>query len=155
MFEQTRPASLAPWLVVAYVTHLVDECSTGRGLAEWATRVAGIPFSNDAWLLVNTISLAVFGGLAWAIFSKRLGALTLLLLAGHLFMHGTQHLAGALRFGEFSPGIVTGLVACLPASLLACKVALRSVSIGRAWIGFGVGAATFQPIWHMLFLVLE
>lgn len=149
------PATLSPWLAIAYAIHLCDERMVGDGVAEWATRVAGMAFSNVEWLVVNAISLAVVVGLAWAIHAEKLGATALLVLGGHVFMHATQHLAGAVRFDEFSPGIVTGILICLPLSLLAIWTGFRLIPWPRAAAGLFAGFVTFQPIWHRLLLVLE
>ena len=154
MQSRLTPSTVAPWIVVAYAIHLADERLVGEGVAAWATRVAGMPFSNGEWLLVNSISFAAILAIAWAIRVGRLGAAALLLLGGHVLMHATMHLGGAIQFGEFSPGIVSGLVACLPASLIALRSGFEAMAAPRAAAFLLAGMATFQPIWHQVLISL-
>lgn len=150
MLSRLTPAQISPWLAAAYAIHLLDERFVGDGVAEWATRVAGMPFSNSEWLLVNLPSLAVVLPLAWAIRTEKLGAAALLLVAGHVLMHATMHLGGAIQYGEFSPGIVSGVAVCLPLSLLAIRLGFSAMHAPRASLALLAGIATFQPIWHQL-----
>ena len=98
------------------------------------------------------VSLLVISCVAWAIRMGRLGSFALLVLSGHMLMHATQHLLGAIRFGEFSPGITTGVLICLPAGILATTLGFRMLPRFRATAGFVFGLATFQPIWHAILL---
>ena len=152
MQSRLTSSLLASWLAAAYAIHLVDERLVGEGVAEWATRVAGMPFSNEEWLAVNLTSFVVILAVAWAIRAEILGAAALILLAGHVLMHATMHLGGAIQYGEFSPGIVSGLVVCLPASLLALRSGFSSMATPRAGLLLLAGLATFQPIWHQVAL---
>jgi hypothetical protein len=73
-------------------------------------------------------------------------------LAAHVALHGFGRLPPSIWFGSPSPGLVTGLVLCLPLALYAFARAARTLPRAELRKGLLVGVASFQPLWHFILL---
>ena len=122
------PNRIAPLIPAAYAIHLLDERFVPPGIPAWATTVADMPFSNEAWRAINLPSLVLVSVAALLVARPNRPHWMLLILAGHIGLHGIGHLLGSIAFGVLSPGVVTGLVFCVPTAVLAFLVGAKGMS---------------------------
>ena len=147
-----RPAWIFP---LVYLVHLLDERFFGAGTAAWSTTHAGIDFTNEAWLVVNVLSFALFAGVAFAADRGRLPDWVFVTLASHLLLHGGMHVAGTLARPEPFPGVVSSALFNVPFALFVFLGGARFLD-RRVWLGAAaLGLATMQPIYHSLFRFLR
>ena len=135
-----------------YLAHLIDERFYGIGTAEWASHHTGVCFSNAAWLAVNVPSFLLLTLAAWLVARRSWPLWVAVALATHVGIHGVGRVVGSLVFESVSPGVVTGVIACLPLALFTYMRTARVLSRGQLLAGFLVGVATLQPLWHGLLL---
>lgn len=113
----TLPPSIAWWLPLAvFSLHMLEEVPR---FPRWATRHFG--GTSYAWY---TYSHAVLVGIIFAIcFGSSSGAVVMRVLwvavAISLACNGAFHVTTTVWFREYSPGVVTGVVALFPAAIFA------------------------------------
>lgn len=141
------------WLFPAvYLVHLVDERFYWIGTAEFATYYLGIYFTNTAWWAVNVPSLALFVGATRLVARARWPEWVVISLAIHLGIHGLSRIPTSLWTATIAPGLLSGLLLCVPLSAAALARARGSFS-RAAWMkGLVVGLVSFQPWWHFAVL---
>ena len=137
-----------------YLTHLIDERFYGIGTAEWASHHTGVCFTNAAWLAVNVPSFLLLTLAAWLVARRSWPLWVAVALATHVGIHGVGRIVGTFAFESVSPGVLTGVIACLPLALFTYMRTVRVLSRGQLLAGFLAGVATLQPLWHGLLLTV-
>jgi hypothetical protein len=146
----SRWVSLYP---AVYFAHLLDERFFGVGTALWWMSRTGVYFTNSGWLAVNIPWFAFMCVAAWAVAMRRLPSWVELSLATHLALHALVRIVGSLVFLEWSPGVMTGVILCLPVAGFSW-IRARELSGRERRIGILCGVLSFQPVWHTVLLPL-
>ena len=68
----------------------------------------------------------------------------------HIALHGPGRLPAAIWFASWSPGLVSGLVLCLPLAAFTFVREARVLNRREFARGLLAGVASFQPLWHFL-----
>ncbi len=146
-----------PWLWLfppAYLAHLIDERFWGPGTANWAYANTGVYFTNAGWLAVNIPSmvlLTVAAALAAArVWPQWVGVA----LAVHFALHALVRIIGTAATAQVAPGVVTGVLICLPLALPTLSRGYRRLSMPDYRKGLLAGVFSFQPLWHTVLLPL-
>jgi hypothetical protein len=128
------------WLfVAAYVAHLLEEFF--GGFPEWFGVVLGRPLPIPAFLLINGVALvAMILAVRAATRRESLGWLAIA-VATVLLVNGVLHLLASLAWGQYSPGLITGVVVYVPLGLLALLRAWHQVPEPFFWRGVAAGLA--------------
>ena len=142
------------FLVACYGIHLGEEYFLPPGLWSWVESHFPIAFSHFHWVAVN---LPFFGLFAFvvALEAKRpRDSWASVAVATHLGLHGLMHGIHSLITGTVPPGVVSGLVLCLPASALIFLRAIRSRPRAPLRLGLVAGVVSFPPFIHFAVLAL-
>ena len=145
--KDPEPAFPASWLWLfpaVYLVHLADERFYWIGTADFATRYLGMYFTNGAWLLVNAPSFVALLLATWLVARGTWPAWVVVALATHLALHTLGRVPGAIWFGVMAPGLLSGLLACLPLAAFALARAFQRLSRRELRNGVLVGIASFQ-----------
>jgi hypothetical protein len=154
--SENEPFS-ARWLWLfppAYLIHLLDERFWGSGTANWAYLHTGTYFTNEAWLAVNVpsmILLTVAAGLCAARIWPQWVAIA---LAIHFVLHTLVRVVGTPLSGVIAPGLVSGVLVCLPLAVPTLRRGYRALPWPAFRNGLVVGILSFQPLWHTILLPL-
>ena len=124
------------------------------GTAQWASHHTGIYFTNTAWLAVNVPSFLLLTLATWLVARRSWPMWVAVALATHLGLHAVSRVVGSFAFESVSPGVLTGVIACLPLGVLTYVRTARFLSRGQLIAGLLVGIATLQPLWHALLLLV-
>ena len=135
-----------------YLVHLLDERLYWIGTAEFATRYLGMYFTNPAWLWVNVPSFVAVTLATGLVARGRWPQWVVVALATHLALHTIGRVPGAIWFGAMAPGLLSGLLVCLPLAVFTLARAFRRLSRSQLRNGLGAGVLSFQPLWHFLLL---
>ncbi len=135
-----------------YFIHLLDERFYGIGTAAFATRYLGIYFTNFAWWAVNIPWFLGFTASASLTASGRCPDWVAVALATHLALHGVGRVPTSAWFVTIAPGLLSGLVLCLPLAIATFVRAHRTLPRAQVGIGVLVGLASFQPFLHFVLL---
>jgi hypothetical protein len=135
-----------------YLVHLLDERLFGIGTAEFATRYLGMHFTDFAWLLVNVPSFLLVTLTAWLVARRSWPQWLAVTLATHLALHALGRVPTSIWFSTIAPGLLSGLLLCLPLAVATWIWAERGLSRTQLLRGLLLGLASFQPLWHFLLL---
>jgi hypothetical protein len=123
------------WLFpLTYALHLAEEYWGGEGFPSWLSRMAGVSFTNQEFMVLNSMALVLM--ILGATLIYRLTWRWLLVaLAGVVFLNGALHLIFSLLTWTYSPGLVTGGLLWLPLGAVTMyrqwsRASRRSYSIG-------------------------
>ena len=123
--REAKPLGLLSWSVLAVLlVHVAEELP---GFPEWATRHFGT--TSTAYFVLSHIPL--IATVLWIVQrAARPGAADawiwlLLVVQVTLGVNGLFHLAATLWFGDYSPGVVTGLALYLPLTFYLLPRAAR------------------------------
>ena len=147
--------SLNGWLWLfppVYLLHLIDERYFGIGTAEWASHHTGVYFTNSVWLAVNAPSFVLLTLATWLVARRTWPMWVAVALATHLALHAIGRVVGSVVFDSVSPGVVTGVILCLPLAVFAYTRLVRVLSRGQLLAGVLAGVVSLQPLWHALLL---
>jgi hypothetical protein len=134
--------------VPVYFVHLLDERFCGVGTANWSTAYSPVDFSNYAWLWVNATSMLVFALVVVLIARRTLPEWIVVGLSVHLLLHALMRVVGTVVFASLWPGLVSGVLLCLPLASWSLIHGYRNLPRQAARLGVLVGALSFQPLWH-------
>jgi len=141
------------WLFpTAYLIHLLDERFYWIGTARFATEYLDIYFTDAAWLWVNLPSLLLVALVSWLVVRGTWPEWLLVALAVHFLAHSLGRLPTSVWHGTIQPGLVSGLLLCAPLGLATLAKGLRVFSRRELTLGFVVGIASIQPLWHFAML---
>ncbi len=136
----------------AYLAHLIDERFWGAGTANWAYTNTGIYFTNAGWLAVNVPSMLLLT-IAAALSAARIWPQWVgVALAVHFVLHALVRIIGTAATGQVSPGVVTGVLICLPLAIPTLVRGYQSLSTPSYRRGLLAGVLSFQPLWHTVLL---
>lgn len=135
-----------------YLVHLVDERFFGIGTAIFSTRYFGIYFTNAAWWAVNVPSVIALSLAALLVARGSWPQWVVVALAIHLLLHGLLRVPTSLWTFTIAPGLITGLLLCTPLAAATLWRARTAFSKRDAIRGLFAGAASFQPLWHLVLL---
>ena len=159
-----RPPLIVWLLPLAYVVHDAEEFFTrqawlakhGVSLSQWLRQAFGanpimpIQTMSDAAVLramgaLLLLFLAVTA--AFAITGARAARWAYLIVLGAFFLHGLAHVAQAVVFGGYTPGVATAIVVVIPASLLIYRQLAKADphSVRTTMITAAIGAALIVP----------
>ncbi len=135
-----------------YFVHLLDERFFGVGTAEFATQYLGIYFTNAAWLAVNVPSFSALTVTTWLVARRSWPDWVVVALSTHVALHALGRIPTSLWFATIAPGLLSGLLLCLPLAIVSTIRAHRALPRAQLRLGVLVGLASFQPFWHFLLL---
>ncbi len=153
--ESTAPILSRTWLSLfppIYLLHLLDERFFGDGTAAWASEHMGVYLTNEAWLVIN---VAWFLGLSlatWLVSRRILPEWIVASLATHLAIHALTRLWGSAVFVGWSPGVLSGVVVCLPWATVALVRANQRLPTRQLVLGVACGILSLQPLWDFFML---
>ena len=133
-----------------YLLHLLDERFWGVGTANWATAHSYLYFTNYAWLWVNVPSMLALTLVVLLVARGRAPDWWVVALSVHLLLHGTMRVGGSFFYSSVSPGILTGVVLCVPLACRGLILAKRTLPKRALRLGVVAGLISFQPFWHVL-----
>jgi len=143
------------WLALlpaVYLAHLVDERYFWIGTADFATQYLGTYFTNSAWWAVNIPSFLLMTVAAALIIRGTWPQWVAVALAVHLALHGLGRVPTSLWTLTIAPGLITGILLCVPFSLATLVRARRVFARQQLALGLVAGIASFQPFWHFALL---
>lgn len=160
--ESLRPELVVGLFALAFIVHDAEEILTWswwmrrHGRHIFAGRLAG-RLQNVAGQTTGqfTVAVAVILVAALAATYSGLRALAnggpLTVFAGALavmFLHTFAHLATSLRYRSYSPGVVTGVIICIPYPLLAAAYLMQAGLLDWPVLGLGalLGVAVAVPL---------
>jgi hypothetical protein len=76
----------------------------------------------------------------------------LVALAVHFLAHSLGRVPTSVWHGTIQPGLASGLLLCAPLGLATLAKGLRVFSRRELTLGFVVGIASIQPLWHFAML---
>ena len=135
-----------------YAIHLIDERLYGLGTADFATQYMGIWFTNEAWVWVNVPSMILMTVAAALVARRRWPEWVAVALATHFALHGLGRLTTSLWFWIIQPGLLSGLLLCVPLAGAVFLRARHTLSWPEIRSGLLFGVASFQPLWHFALL---
>ena len=136
--------------VPVYFVHLLDERFWGVGTANWSTAHSPFYFTNYAWLWVNIPSMLALALVVVLIARGAIPEWAVVALGIHLLLHAVTRIVGTLIFASVSPGVVSGVLLCLPLAVWSLVRAYRQLSQRGLRFGIIAGILSFQPVWHGL-----
>ena len=134
-----RTVWLAP---AAYAIHLTEEW--GR-FPDWVRAHLAPGFADASFVLVNAAAMTVLVSLTAAVTRSPSPATVFRFFAWidfQIFWNALIHAGATAYFGEYSPGVASGVLVYLPVWGLLTRVALDAGLLGRpaAWRALAVGA---------------
>lgn len=117
-----RPSRAAMLLPVALLLHVGEEWF--GNFPEWTALIVGDGLEPERFLAINAAGLVLFAAGTLAAFRDPSVAWIIASLAALLGLNAVLHTLATVALGRYSPGTVTGLLVCLPLSI----VVLRSSS---------------------------
>ena len=147
-FDRVFPAAALWAFVPVYFLHLLDERFWGVGTANWATAHTPFYFTNFAWLWINVPSMLAVVSVVVLIARRVFPEWAVVALAVHLSLHAVTRIGGTLVFVSVSPGVVSGLLLCLPLALWSLVHGYRELPRRALRSGVIAGVLSFQPLWH-------
>ena len=114
LFKASSAPKSALLLPIAYLLHLAEEWF--GGFSQWTLEVMGQGIDTERFILVNSLFFVfcVVGSLI-AVRIPRLSWLAVI-FASLFGLNGVLHMLATLGFGQYAPGVITGLVIYLPLS---------------------------------------
>lgn len=100
-----------------YLAHLLDERLWPPGTANWVTANTSLHFTNSAWLWVNLVSLAAMIVVSVLLARGVLPRSSEVAISTHIGLHGATRVLGTIFSLSIAPGVVTGVLLCLPLSV--------------------------------------
>ncbi len=71
-------------------------------------------------------------------------------LGVHLLLHAVMRIFGTLVFASISPGLISGVLLCLPLAVWSLARGYRQLSHRALRAGAIAGFLSFQPLWHAI-----
>lgn len=142
------PVSAVWAFVPVYALHLLDERFWGMGTAHFASTYTPFWFTNSAWLWVNVPSFVLLTLAVALIVRGVFPEWAVVALAVHLLLHAIVRIGGSGFFAVVSPGVVSGVVLCVPLGVWSLMRGARALSRRELRAGLIAGVLSFQPLWH-------
>ncbi len=155
MVEKTQRTRLFPEVLfwaypIVYFVHLLDQWFWGPGAAQWATAHGTLYFTNYAWLWVNVPSMFILTLAALLTARQQLPAWVAVALGVHLALHALMRIAATAVFSSVPPGLVTGVLMCLPLAIPTLLRGYQGLPAREFRLGVLAGLLSFQPLWHLV-----
>jgi hypothetical protein len=136
-----RDAALLWLFPPAYLLHLAEELWGGPGLLQWFAAIAGRPLPRLAFAIINAAGFALLvTGIRMAVRREAAGWIAIA-IATVATMNALLHVAGSVMTGQYSPGLITGVVLYLPLGQLLLSRAWSQVEQSRFTHGVVAGVA--------------
>jgi len=135
-----------------YLVHLLDERFFGAGTAAWATEHMGVNLTNEAWLVINVVWFCGLSLATWLVSHGRLPEWVVVSLATHLVVHSLTRVWGSAVFAGWSPGVLSGVIVCLPWAAATLVRAYGLLSTRQLITGVVCGILSLQPLWDFVML---
>ena len=148
--DRVFPAVAVLGFAPVYFVHLLDERFWGIGTANWATTHTPFYFTNYAWLWVNVPSMLLLALVVVLIARRRVPEWAVVALSVHLVLHSVTRIFGTLIFASVSPGVISGVVICLPLAFWCLARGYRQLPKPDLRMGMIAGVLSFQPMWHSI-----
>ena len=146
--ERVFPAPVLWAFPPVYLVHLLDERFWGVGTANWATAHGPLYFTNYAWLWVNIPSMLALALVVVLVARGAVAEWAVVSLGVHLLLHAVMRIGGTLVFASVSPGLISGVLLCLPLGVWSMARGYRQLSNPALRAGVIAGILSFQPLWH-------
>jgi hypothetical protein len=135
-----------------YFIHLLDERFSGNGTAAWATAHMGVYLTNEAWLIINVFWFLLVVLSTWLVARGVWPDWIVIALATHIAVHSLTRVWGSGAFPGWSPGVVSGVLVCLPWAAVTFARGLRLFPLRQVVSGIVCGVLSLQPLWDFLML---
>ena len=148
--DRVFPATALWAFVPVYFVHLLDERFWGGGTANWATAHTPFYFTDCAWLWVNIPSMLALTLVVVLVARGVVPEWAVVALGVHLLLHAVTRIVGTVIFTTVSPGVVSGVLLCLPLAVWSLARGYRQLSRRALRSGVIAGVLSFQPLGHAL-----
>lgn len=138
----------ATLLPLTYLLHIAEEYSAGESFFVWTSRL-GWPLSEQRFLVLNGIALAVMTGAVMASTRWRHARIAIPAFGFAVMLNGMAHAVASVVTSSYSPGLVTGLVVWVPLGTFTLRRCWTSMPRRRFAGGIALGAGA-----HLLVTVL-
>jgi hypothetical protein len=119
--------------------HIAEEYWCGERFFNWASRVAGINMTEDAFLGINQFAwIVMFLGCVVATLAPEMRWLVVA-FASAVSLNGVAHLLASIFTWSYSPGVVTGLLLWIPLGVFTLVRARGRVSRVGYLVGILLG----------------
>jgi hypothetical protein len=119
-----------------YLLHIAEEYWCGERFFNWASRIAGINLTEQAFLEINAAALTIMLLMAGMAFSRPTFQWIVIPMSTAVSINGVAHLLGTIFSRSYSPGLVTGVLLWIP---LGVFTLYRARETGRYWAGVMLG----------------
>lgn len=114
---QSRSKESIAWLFpLTYALHLCEEYWGGEGFPRWISRLADVSFTNQEFLVLNSLAM-VFMTVGATLIFKHNWRWLLIALGGVVFINGSLHLVFSIVTWSYSPGLISGVLCWMPLGL--------------------------------------
>ena len=137
-----KSLTLWSWLFpLTYVLHIAEEFWGGEGYSAYLKRIRGVELSPTKFLVGQTIGLALMV-IGILIARRRNFRRQLLVILGTIvFVNGLSHLATSLLYGEYGPGLASGVLIWVPFGIATLIRFKRSIIARQYWLYVAIGIA--------------
>ena len=97
-----------------YLVHIAEEYWGGEGFHHWASRMAGINLTAEAFLNLNALFWLFMTALVALAFFRRSQVWLLVTLGTVVLVNGLLHTGMSLLTGGYSPGLISGILLWIP-----------------------------------------
>ena len=135
--------------VPAYAIHVAEEWFAG--FPAWVEQVAGRPVPGNAFLLINTVAMAVLiPAVRGATRDQRSGWIAVA-IATIVLVNTAFHLAGSVLTESYSPGLASAVVLYVPLGSLTMIRAIDQAPRAQIARGVVVGAVIHAVVFVVAF----
>ena len=131
------PPPVARFLPLVYLLHFVEEWF--GGLTAWTLETLGNDIPTDRLLLINGVAFILFLAGTIASFLIPRMAWFCTAFAALLGLNGVLHTLATLAYGQYAPGVITGVLAYIPISIVILRASSkqlpRPLYIRSIWVG--------------------
>lgn len=131
---------------LSYAVHLAEEAWGGESFPVWASRISGVSFTHDEFVVLNGVALALMC-IAMAVASRqpRARRFVLTALAAIVAINGALHVVASLWSATYSPGVISGALVWLPLGVWTLRWAAQ-MSTARQLVGGCVAGALVHAV---------
>lgn len=131
-----HPDKLAILLPLSIFIHQVEEYL--GGFASWFSRILGVQFSNQDFLLINGIGLILFVLLSLTYFLNK-NKLILIVLGTMVFVNGLIHFFFTVITRIYSPGTISGVFLFIPLGVVIFHQIIPETPKGKNIVAIAIG----------------
>jgi hypothetical protein len=110
--SRVPPLALFP---LSYALHVAEEARGGESFPVWASRLSGVAFTPEEFVVLNGVAFAVMCVAVVAASRSPWARRTLIPALGTVVaVNGTLHLVASIWSVTYSPGVISGAIVWLP-----------------------------------------